>query len=195
MAWHARDKPNLSYLASFPDFYTTPQFLGFFLFFLPADLQADCRSRATLCEATSPQLSHFHGRKGTRQRVQIHPLKSNTTVGRTVLLCPESSVSPDSPAIIGCRIGAAASAPRSLGQLPSATRHRRTVMQAAHSLLLMWRQRRRKWAVVWGDRVGEGKSANELCLCPPPPHHKPLCSLSPFKESTAKGGRVRLHHG
>lgn len=33
MACHVREKPNLSYLASYPDFYSTPQFLGFFLFF------------------------------------------------------------------------------------------------------------------------------------------------------------------
>lgn len=50
MACHVRGKRNLSYLASYPDFYTTHSFWAFF----PADLQADCRSRATLCEATSP---------------------------------------------------------------------------------------------------------------------------------------------
>lgn len=149
MACHVREKPNLSYLASYPDFYTTPQFLGFFLFFFFPRISRQTAGRGQLfVRLHPPQWSNFHGRKRTSQRVQIHPVKSNTIVDRTFLLCPESSVSPDSPVIIGCRIGAAASAPRSLGQLPNATRHRRTVMQAADSLLLMWRQRRRKWSVV-----------------------------------------------
>lgn len=54
---------------------------------------------------------------------------------RTVLLWVKGSVAPDSPVIIGCWTGAAASAPWFLGQLPDATRHHRTVMQAANQLL------------------------------------------------------------
>lgn len=60
--------------------------------------------------------------------------KSNKIVGPDRLLRVKASVSADSPVIIGCWSGAAASAPRSLGQLPNATRHQRTVMQAANSV-------------------------------------------------------------
>lgn len=51
MACHVRGKRNLSYLASYPDFYTTHSW-GLLLFFI--DPQPDFRWLTTLCEAYIP---------------------------------------------------------------------------------------------------------------------------------------------
>lgn len=125
-------KRNLSYLASYTVFYTTHSFGIFFPHRSPGRLQVAGKSVWSL----HPQLWNFHVQR-TSWWVYNPSVKIQHDC-RTVLLWVKASVAPDSPVIIGCWIGAAASAPWFLGQLPDATRHHRTVMQASSSLLQVW---------------------------------------------------------
>lgn len=72
-------------------------------------------------------------RADARFNPSVFKKKSNKIDGPDRLLWVKASVAADSPVIIG---GAAASAPRSLGQLPNATRHQRTATQAANSKMV-----------------------------------------------------------
>lgn len=86
MACHVREKPNLSYLASYPDFYSTPQFLGFFLFFFFPRISRQTAGRGQLFVRLHPP----NDRISTAEKEQANACKStrwNPTRLSTGLSC------------------------------------------------------------------------------------------------------------